>query len=415
LKVDEIAQKGFALHQTFPPRFGWLKKAYDIASADGKIFSDEEATVKLGVGKNMVDAIAFWAQAFRILDVEKSAKKKEASRFIPTSFGTLMFDEEIGLDPYLEIPHSLWLLHWMSLQPTTKVPTWWLAFSEFGRTEFSADDLVEFVYETVLVTSWKYDNRKAVLRDVDCLLRMYSPRLKKSRLTVDDYLDSPFRDLGIIGPSSLNKGEYRFQLGDKPNLDAKLVVLACIHFMSQMHTASSTVPHLLNDSGAPGKVFRLTESSLTSYLHEGVLGIKGIKIATPAGVTQLVIEGELLDVASQLLSSLYSADLSSGFLSELVSQTFVTAVVDDVSDDARVDEPAPLTAGKVATARPRKTEDEKPLVSKKVKAVKKSSTSKRSPEKRTNEKIASKAKKSVGPVKKVNDVSTKKKAVRKSR
>ena len=334
MKVDEIAQRGFALHQTFPPRFGWLKKSFDLASADGKVFSDDEATVKLGVGKNMVDAIAFWSQAFHILDVQKSPKKKESSLYVPTAFGTLMFDETYGLDPYLEIPHSLWLLHWMSLQPTSRLPAWWLTFSEFERTEFSSKELEDFIHETVLVTSWKYDNKKAIERDVDCLLRMYSPRLKKSRLTIDDYLDSPFRDLGIIRPSSLETGGYRFQLGDKPNLDAKLVVLTCIHFMMQLNTFSATVPHLLNDSGAPGKIFRLSESSLASYLHEGIQNIEGVKIATPAGVTQLVIENEYSEIVVQLLGALYFSDTPPNHLKSLVIETFANQDKKDAEDSA---------------------------------------------------------------------------------
>ena len=67
MKVHEVCKPGFGLHQTFPPRFGWLKKAYDGVQENPAIFSDQDATVELGVGKNMVEAIAFWAVAFQIL------------------------------------------------------------------------------------------------------------------------------------------------------------------------------------------------------------------------------------------------------------------------------------------------------------------------------------------------------------
>lgn len=51
-------------HETFPCRYAWLPKAFLAIESDPKVFADEEkAMVTLGVGKNMVRAIRFWAQA----------------------------------------------------------------------------------------------------------------------------------------------------------------------------------------------------------------------------------------------------------------------------------------------------------------------------------------------------------------
>ena len=56
----------FSGHETFPLRYGWLKKAYDAvqeSSQDIKptIFSRPEAIADFGVGKNMVLSIKHWA------------------------------------------------------------------------------------------------------------------------------------------------------------------------------------------------------------------------------------------------------------------------------------------------------------------------------------------------------------------
>jgi hypothetical protein len=61
----------FARHETFHPRFGWLKKGYDKANYDNLVFSKESAPVVLGVGKNMVKAIKYWCIAFKIVDETK--------------------------------------------------------------------------------------------------------------------------------------------------------------------------------------------------------------------------------------------------------------------------------------------------------------------------------------------------------
>ncbi|SEH04935.1 DUF4007 family protein [Candidatus Venteria ishoeyi] len=56
----------FGRHQTFPLRFGWLSKGFQSLLENPGIFSDEDATIKLGVGKNMVESIKYWLQAARI-------------------------------------------------------------------------------------------------------------------------------------------------------------------------------------------------------------------------------------------------------------------------------------------------------------------------------------------------------------
>jgi len=43
----------FSGHETFVVRSFWPKKGYDFIASGGK-FSDDDAVVKLGVGKNMV-------------------------------------------------------------------------------------------------------------------------------------------------------------------------------------------------------------------------------------------------------------------------------------------------------------------------------------------------------------------------
>ena len=67
MRVDHVCVKKFGAHQTFSPRFGWLKKAFDGVSKNPQIFSDDDAPRHLGVGKNMVDSIAFWATGLAVL------------------------------------------------------------------------------------------------------------------------------------------------------------------------------------------------------------------------------------------------------------------------------------------------------------------------------------------------------------
>lgn len=53
-----LENRFFARHETFCPRYGWLKKGYDRVSGyngcqgDDRIFDSPDAIERLGVGKN---------------------------------------------------------------------------------------------------------------------------------------------------------------------------------------------------------------------------------------------------------------------------------------------------------------------------------------------------------------------------
>ena len=66
----------FSGHETFPLRFGWLKKAYDaLNDASVNPFKEERAIAKFGVGKNMINSIQHWAEALDTVEVLSKKKK----------------------------------------------------------------------------------------------------------------------------------------------------------------------------------------------------------------------------------------------------------------------------------------------------------------------------------------------------
>lgn len=101
----------FAGHETFPLRYGWLKKAVDGVADDPELFTRDDALVTLGVGKNMVRAIGHWALANRVLEEDADTPNNRGRKLRLTPLGKFVFGRG-GIDPYLEEPASLWLLHW---------------------------------------------------------------------------------------------------------------------------------------------------------------------------------------------------------------------------------------------------------------------------------------------------------------
>jgi hypothetical protein len=66
---DWITKGKMGRHETFTPRYGWLKKGYDGVKKNGNIFKADNAIERLGVGKNMVRSMRFWCQAFNLIEL----------------------------------------------------------------------------------------------------------------------------------------------------------------------------------------------------------------------------------------------------------------------------------------------------------------------------------------------------------
>ena len=303
----------FAGHQTFHPRFGWVKKAFDGAEIDPEIFSREDATVQLGVGKNMVDSIRFWGLALKVIKRAAAPGVKRESLAVPTNFGTALFDSETGLDPYVENPSTLWLLHWQALSVESSLPVWRIFFNEFPAVEFTVADFLRFVDEQISGTTWKRPVSSSIEKDVDCLIRMYSRKAARGRQTVDDLMDSPFRQLGLVIPSPSGPDAYRFALGDKPYLSDEIIIYAALDYLARTDSNSRTITttRLTSDSGSPGRLFKIGEERINLALVNCVEVVEGLEMASPAGATQLVVDADINVIAVRTLQRLYNinADL----------------------------------------------------------------------------------------------------------
>jgi hypothetical protein len=308
MRIDQAANQMFAYHQTFHPRFGWLKKGFDAAIDNPSVFLADDATVKLGVGKNMVASIRFWTAAFHVLDRYTTPDNARVTYSGPTPLGRALLDEENGLDPYFEDLATLWVLHWHLVSATTDVPVWWSTFNSFTALEFSHEQLLNFVYEEVSASSWVSPNISSIEKDVDCLLHMYAPRVLRGRQGIDDILDSPFRELRLIINAPGDSGNFRFNRGKKPGLTDEVIGYVCLDFISRNEpdARTATVTHLANDPGTPGRLLKLSEEIVHAALLNLADRFDGISVTSPAGAPQLAFEGDPRDLAAMLLASHYS-------------------------------------------------------------------------------------------------------------
>lgn len=290
----------FARHETFHPRFGWLKKGFDKASENSSVFTEESAPSTLGVGKNMVKAIRYWSLAYKILQEEKNSRA-----IILTDFGKQLLSSD-GWDPYLEDTASLWLLHWNLLKAPCHATAWYYAFNIFNRLVFTSDDMLsglieykdrEFPLSNINVSS--------LSKDTTCLLRMYVEQRSREGL-MEDSIDSPFVELGLIKHYGDAK-QYAMNIGPKPGLTPEIIVAACLEFAASHAEGAKTITisRLLYDEGSPGLCFKIRENMLCDAIETVSTQFNNIFLSETAGLIQMSYDKNPYELSERLLKHYY--------------------------------------------------------------------------------------------------------------
>lgn len=305
-QVERKPSPVFARHETFPPRNGWLKKAFDAFRQDGEIFTREDAPITLGVGKNMAKAMKYWCLAFK-LGEEKTDKASKSRSIAATRFGELLLSDE-GFDPYLEDVGSLWLLHWKLLSEVCTATTWWFSFNCFRHPEFTQDDLLNELEAYARQTWPDTDFSETTLKnDVSCLVRMYCKDAGNKHVS-EETIGSPFSELDLL--TRLNGGKHlAFHIGLKANLPSPIVAIAALEYAASIRTSerSISISQLSYGAGSPGLAFKLPESGVYAALEEVAEIRKDLSISQTAGLVQLQFTREPHEIAEELLGRYYGA------------------------------------------------------------------------------------------------------------
>ena len=285
----------FSGHETFPLRYGWLKKAFDEVQAtesgeDNKsVFTGDDAIARLGVGKNMVASMRHWAMASGVLSEPDGRQHIET-----TSLGRLFFGYD-GIDPYMESPDTSWLIHWQLSAHPFKTTTWFWAFNHYPALYFERDMLARGIEKLARDLDWSRASTATIRRDVSCFVRTYVPQPVSRHVSYEDALESPLTELGLIKPVG-RRDAFRFVRGPKPSLGMHIFCYSVADFWNEHFLNANTLSFeaLAHEPGSPGRVFLLDENDLVdklSSLEETTDGI--YRWSESAGLKQLIREREL--------------------------------------------------------------------------------------------------------------------------
>ena len=253
-----LVTPSFSGHQTFPFRYTWLKKGVDAVTENPAVFSSENASVTLGVGKNMVASIKHWCQVSELI----KADTRQRGRFDTTPLGEAIFNNDNGFDPYLDDPATLWLIHWEnsnSYKSSNRRGIGHLTFSEKINS-----------HPTYLKNNCPngHNSRKP---PCDPPLKVHSSgtSIALSEPTVNHVtplrllrrvLIAPLIELNLIIELP-DGGGYEFQRGEKETLPTQIFAATLIAFWAARFSEKYALPfsELMYAPLSPGRTFRLDE------------------------------------------------------------------------------------------------------------------------------------------------------------
>lgn len=226
--------------------------------------------VTLGVGKNMVRAIRFWAQATGVAESDKRGS------YSITDFGRAILDED-GFDPYLEDIRTLWLLHWkLSTQVNEPLFAWDFLLNRWQHPEINRTEVLRaFDLETQNLD--RKPSPVTLGQHFDTFLHTYIPTRGRKGDIQEDNLDCPLVELELIQEIGERRTDgtgkrepiYAFRRESKAEITAELFVFCLDDFWkrSRPNEKTLTFRDLSIAYGSPGQIFKLPEWDLRERLE----------------------------------------------------------------------------------------------------------------------------------------------------
>jgi len=278
------SKAAFGRHETFALRYSWLTKGYQAVAKNGSIFSSDEATVVLGVGKNMVNAIRYWLQAAQLIEPAPSG-------FKTTPLGDKIFGRQ-GFDRYLEDEATIWLIHWLIASNPELATGWYWFFNKFHKPEFTSQEAAAALLDFAKQNIQSKFSATTVRQDSAIVLRMYARSKGNTRTPIEEALDSPLSLLSLIKQAPGGRAYYS-RASEREALPIGIFGFAIAQLFEAMGVTELPIEELMYAKGgypAPGAVFRLTENAMITKLEKLIHQKPDIfEIRETAGIHQLYL------------------------------------------------------------------------------------------------------------------------------
>jgi len=289
----------FSGHETFPMRYGWLKKVYDACSVIEKqkdkliardLFNADEAIVIFGVGKNMVASMKHWAIYSSLLDFDDD-KNLTINKFAREIL------QDDGLDPWLENYATLWYIHWNLVRFREKennLFTLMWFFNCWNGSSFDKETLAKRIIEIVKDCKMKVPSAATLKRDIECFIALYVTKTGKHKLN-EESIESPLTELELISPVT-RRDLFQINKGIKPSLSIYTFLFGLFMFWKYYSPNSKAISFesLCYEAMSPGRIFLINEDAIAGYMQDISKVTNGaLEYTETAGMKQILLNKDI--------------------------------------------------------------------------------------------------------------------------
>jgi hypothetical protein len=279
----------FSGHESFVCRYGWLPKVFKAVSANPLLMRDEElAMTTLGIGRNMVKSLQFWAEAAGVV------RACGADGHAPGPIGIRLFDEP-GWDRHLESLESLWLIHWQ-LSSNANLAAWNEVFGEGKLVRFDRQRLIG-----ALAQRGAGSARPLASSTLEQHASLFIQSYFQAERGSDDTSWCPLQDLGLVKATKTEDGRtlYNSDAAAPVGLSLRVFGMALVDFVTRQGRGNTSADfgQVFKGNYSPGVVFRLDEYQLRQFIENVIAGpLRGaIRFVDTADTQSIVLTPQKLD------------------------------------------------------------------------------------------------------------------------
>lgn len=265
LAKPSAAQLGFARHETFHIREGWLYKGLSALQEDGFALHQPDIHHRLGIGVNMLRSLMYWIQATGLVQTLKSTGAGRP-KLVLTQLGQTIWER----DPYFEDDRTLWLLHAELCSNKPSATMWYWLFNEYQSRDFTESGLVESARLYVQEQKAKGVADSSIAKDARCLIRTYCALSGEEAQKTSPYeaTGCPLTSLGLVRRSPI-AGHYSLQIGLHRNLPTSIFAYSLYKFRDSVarRTLTLSIEDIRRAPLSPGKLLCLDGRAVVDYLE----------------------------------------------------------------------------------------------------------------------------------------------------
>lgn len=251
-------------HGSFYLRSGWGTKIIQAVEADNMIFSpanEQKAVDEIGLGRVMIKALRYWADASGLTTEEKVQGGISERR-------TALFDLIEANDRYFQKPGSLLLLHRNIALNDENATAWYWAFNEFDKQAFTKEEFVEGLHYFLAVNEMSI-KKAAVDKEFNCFKNTYLAEKKFDIKTVMDEDTYPFfGSLHLLRVNEDKKFEKTYLTKAEMPLHILIYAIAKDNPEESSHRGQVSIDKIMEDKRQVGKYFPMRYSKLIDMLLE---------------------------------------------------------------------------------------------------------------------------------------------------